>query len=155
MALDAQMKWLIFEGVLPIFGAGVLYILWGLMIAVARGSWSPPFVWREAFDPVGWLYGALIIAIQASVRSLAASADGSSLKWWSMICAGFCFMFLLAAMSERGRDAQWRPGPILKFFASLTVIAALSVGFLAQPISTSGTNSRPVTEVQDVVRRAN
>jgi hypothetical protein len=133
MALDAQMKWLIFEGVLPIFGAGVLYSLWGLLIAIARGSWKPAFAWREAVDPLGWLYGALIIAIQAAVRSLAVRPTGSPVTWACMIGAGFCFMLLLAAMSARGQHANWQPRLPLKLFAGVVVIGTLACGYFAQP----------------------
>jgi len=106
MAFDTQLKWLIFEGALPLFGAGVLYLLWGLLIAIARGSWSPPFAWREAVDPLGWLYGALIVVIQAAARSFAAKPERTLLAWACMIGVGFCFMLLLAAMSARGQDAK-------------------------------------------------
>lgn len=154
MAFDTQMQWLIFEGVLPMFGAGLIYILWGLMLAIARASWSPPFSWQEAIDPLGWLYGALIIAIQASVRCFAAKSSSSFLGWWSMICAGICFMFLLAAMGERGRNPQWRPGNLLKIFSSLAVIAALAVGYFAQPTLAGGASKRVVKEAQNVMSKA-
>lgn len=123
MALDGPMKWLIFEGLLPIFGAGVLYSLWGLLIAIA---------WREAVDPLGWLYGALIIAIQASIRSAVGRAERSLLTWGCMIGAGFCLMLLLAAMNQRGQASGWQPRLPLKVFASLLVIGVLTLGYFAQ-----------------------
>jgi hypothetical protein len=132
MALDGPMKWLIFEGLLPIFGAGVLYSLWGLLIAIARGSWKPAFAWREAVDPLGWLYGALIIAIQASIRSAIGRAERSLLTWGCMIGAGFCLMLLLAAMNQRGQASGWQPRLPLKVFASLLVIGVLTLGYFAQ-----------------------
>lgn len=152
MALDAQMKWLIFEGVLPIFGAGILYSLWGLLIAIARGSWKPVFAWREAIDPLGWLYGALIIAVQAAIKSLNAAPEGSLVTLACMIGGGFCFMLLLAAMSARGQHAGWQPRLPLKLFAGVVVIVTLACGYLAQAASPTKAGLR--VEVQNDIPKS-
>ena len=68
-----QWRWLLLEGVIPLFGAGILYWLYGLA-RMATSTSSIRFVWSEAVDAIGWLYGGLIISVQMGIRSIASAS---------------------------------------------------------------------------------
>jgi len=133
---QAQWDWLLFEGALPLFGAGTLYLCWGLVryISAAAGS-AHRYDWTEALDAVGWLYGALIIAVQSAIRSAVAAPPSTFLKWGCSIGAGFCALLLLSAMNERSQSTSWRPPALLKAITLVAVLGILTGGFLAQGLS--------------------
>jgi hypothetical protein len=67
--MPAQVNWLLLEGLLPLAGAGVIYLLWGAFRYVAATDKAQfTYHWREAADPLGWLYGAIIIAAQSALK---------------------------------------------------------------------------------------
>lgn len=136
MFTQAQWDWLLFEGALPLFGAGALYLCWGTVryISAAAGA-TQHYDWKEALDAVGWLYGALIIAVQSAVRSAAAAPPSTFLKWGCSMGAGFCALLLLSAMNERSQSSGWRPPALLKTITLFAVLGILSGGFLAQGLT--------------------
>lgn len=139
--MDAQVKWLVFEGLLPMFGAGVLFAIWGISLAVVKGTLSSQYAWREAIDSIGWMYGALIIAIQSALRSFSAKPEATGLAWGCIIAAAICFIMLLAAMNQRGLDNNWRPPLSLKLVATMLVIAVLVAGYASQGQASSPSSS--------------
>lgn len=126
MLTNAQFRWLVFEGLTPLFGAGLLYWAWGCMKYVtAPSSGTFAFAWREAVDSMGWLSGILIIAVQAAIKS-GKTADGELLSYWCIAGAGMCFLLLLSAMNERGQNPLWQPPLATKVCAFLLVVGLLA-----------------------------
>jgi hypothetical protein len=139
MFSDAQWNWLLFEGVIPLFGAGFLYLAWGGVRRITAMSWSTSsYAWKESIDSMGWLYGALIIVIQTAIKSANATPPSSYLKWGCIIGGVLCALLLLSAMNERGQNALWRPPMLMKLVATLLVIGILSAGFVAQGLKQNG-----------------
>lgn len=122
-------RWLMIEGLLPLFGAGVLYLIWGTAryVMATRGSFA--FAWKEALDPYGWLYGGGILAAQSLTKSY--SKDGWSIVSIFLGLEGLaCVILLLAAMTERGQKADWKPPAFATKVAAFLVIVILVEGFL-------------------------
>ncbi len=131
-------RWLVIEGLLPLLGAGVLYLIWGLALYMGRSAAQKvvPFdySWKEWIDPLGWLYGAAILAVQAGTSSL--HGGGSSVLTFFCFGAGFAsVLFLLAAMTNRGQhqpgQPDWEPPFSLTVTAALLVVAVLTAGYKA------------------------
>ena len=131
-------RWLLVEGLLPLAGAGVLYLLWGVCRLIVRNTprGSAPFrySWGQALDPFGWLYGAIIISVQSALISARAS-DSTVLTTSCCVGAGACVLLLLAAMNERGSDPAWQPSARFQWFAALLVVAILFAGYRAHGLS--------------------
>ena len=138
LPVDPQFKWLLWEGVVPMFGAGLLFVVWGLVLAVVRGAWSSTFAWKECIDSMGWLYAALVIAIQASIRGSALAKGQDDLVIWCYVGATVCFMMLLAAMHERAHSSSWQPPTSMKISATMLVFAILFAGYKAQAVPQQG-----------------
>jgi hypothetical protein len=134
LQLDSQIKWLVIEGILPMFGAAMLFLIWGIAHSLAQGR-RPRYAWQEStIDSPGWLYGGLLIAIQAGLKCAASKPDQDALVLASCIGALAALFLLLAAMHERARNRRWRPPFSLKFSAFIVVILILIVGYKAQGI---------------------
>lgn len=134
MLTNGQVRWLIFEGLIPLFGASILYCAWGLMkyLTATPTPTSPfSFAWRECVDALGWLSGILIIAIQAAIKSWH-TPDGEELSYWCMAGAGACLLLLLSAMNERGQNPAWQPPLSTKVSSFLLVLALLGAACRAQ-----------------------
>lgn len=128
--MNEPIRWLLVEGIAALFGAGGLYLLVGLCFTIA-GS-GVPFAWREAFDPMGWLYGTLVIGIQTSVRLLNAPITRPVLAAICISLTAFCCVQLIAAMHLRGSKAGWAPQNHMKLIAGALAMAILLVGFLSR-----------------------
>jgi hypothetical protein len=123
-------QWLLTEGALPLFGAGVLYIFLrtAMFLSVPADKKKDfKFSLREALDPMGWLYGAGILSVQLGMKSL---ANGSQK---TLIGAIFdeglaCLLLLLAAMTNRAESDTWRPPRRLQVAAGLLVVLILFEG---------------------------
>jgi hypothetical protein len=130
---DAQTNWLLIEGLLPLFGASVVFLLLG----VGKKLTTPgrPYAWKEAVDSLGWLYGALIIAIQAWSRCVMdADKPQYALGAACVLCAILCGTLLFAAMLERGSTPGWAPQAMFKFASVVLVVGVLCAGYRAQAI---------------------
>src|SRR5579862_2234524 len=83
-------EWFWWEATVPLLGAPLAYLVLGLgMMATDHPTpwnWSR-FAWKEAIDPFGWLYGSLIIAIQAARRPTTTSILGF-FCWLAVIACG-------------------------------------------------------------------
>lgn len=127
--LKQALKWLLMEGAVPLLGASVLYLLYGgcrWLVSTKKSAFALP--WKPAVDALGWLYGAIIIAVQTGWKGLSATGAGYT-PYWAFFGAAGCFMVLLAAMNERGQDPTWEPPIMLQLFAGVMVVAILYAGF--------------------------
>jgi hypothetical protein len=54
--MPAQISWLLFQGVLPLTGAGLIYLLWGVFRYVTSANKAKfDYHWSGAADPLGWI----------------------------------------------------------------------------------------------------
>lgn len=132
MVNQPQYVWIFIEGIIPLFGASVVYLISGCFKKLA--SPGSAFAWKEAVDSMGWLYGSLIIAVQAATRLIGAGPDNVALGFGCIVCAGICGLQLLSAMNERGAHANWRPPLGFKLTALAVTVVILIAGFEARVI---------------------
>ena len=135
--MPAQISWLLFQGLLPLTGAGVIYLLWGFFRYVTSASKAKvDYHWSAAADPLGWLYGSVILAAQSALQSF--SLRGNQLLAWGCLCVGLVSLLLLvSAMTDRGETSAWKPPLGLQLFAIVLVGITLCLG-LAVHTPTSG-----------------
>jgi hypothetical protein len=135
--MPAQISWLLFQGLLPLTGAGMIYLLWGVFRYVTSANKARfDYHWSGAADPLGWLYGAVILAAQSALQSF--SLRGNQLLAWGCLCIGlFSLLLLVSAMTDRGAASAWKPPLLLKLFALVLVGITLYFG-LAVHTPTSG-----------------
>jgi len=123
-------KWVVYDGLLPLLGAAALFLLWGCIRYIASDQTKHfKHSWKEAFDPMGWLYGATILAIQSGTK--AASTGNNPLKDCLYICAGVCLLLLLAAMTSRGENPEWKPRRSFQAMVIAFICAILAAGYFA------------------------
>lgn len=126
--MPAQISWLLFEGLLPLVGAGLIYLLWGFfryLASTKKAEFS--YHWSEAADPFGWLYGSVILAAQSVLQSF--SSHGNQFLAWGCLCIGLASLLLLvSAMTDRGAISDWKPPLPWKLFAILLIGATLYFG---------------------------
>ncbi len=136
--LGEELSWLALEGLLPLLGAGILYVLWGFFRYTCTNNKAAfRYEWWEAIDPLGWLYGAVIIAAQSASKGF--STGNHKVLSWGCVIGGFaCLLLLLAAMTDRGGDASWKPPISLQLFSALLVAVILYAGFEIRTISATG-----------------
>ena len=135
--MPAQISWLLFQGLLPLTGAGLMYLLWGIFRYVTSANKAKfKYHWSGAVDPLGWLYGSVILAAQLALQSF--SLRRNQLLAWGCLCVGLFSLFLLvSAMTDRGAESGWKPPVELQLFAIVLVGATLYLG-LAVHTPTSG-----------------
>src|SRR5207248_2159238 len=98
--------------------------------------------WKEARDPMGWLYGAAVLALQAGLTS---AKSGNTILTGSCIASGaVSLLLLLSAMTNRGENPQWKPRRSLEFVVAVLITAILTAGYKAHSVALSG--GRQVTE---------
>ena len=130
--MPAQTSWLLLEGLLPLFGAGVIYLVWGVCNYAATAERSEfAYRWGEAADPLGWLYGAIIIDAQTAVRDFTLSSHRFALGWLCVVFGVVSLLLLVAAMTGRGATSSWRPTRLLQAVTLVFVGATLYIGFLS------------------------
>jgi hypothetical protein len=125
-----SVQWLIVEGLIALFGAGLLYLALGVCWRIVgnRG----PFAWREAADAMGWLYGSMMIAIQSSVSFLRHSGTlALCLGYACVLSAVACCLLLVVGMLQRGAVPSWKPPPALRWSAFLLAGGILLLAFYA------------------------
>lgn len=138
--VDPAIKWLLSEGILPLLGAGVLYLIWGccrFVVTTDRTQFN--YHWWQAIDTLGWLYGAVILSIQAGLKGFGVARTGV-LPLFCFIAAAICLLLLISAMTERGANPKWEPPLKLKFAAGILAIGILIAGFRVQSIVLIGGN---------------
>jgi hypothetical protein len=110
----------------------VIYLVWGacrLAATMERSEFN--YRWGEAADPLGWLYGAIIIAAQTAVRDFTLSSHRFVLGWISVFAGVVCLLLLVAAMTNRGATSSWRPPPLFQMLTVVCVGWTLYVGVLS------------------------
>lgn len=123
----AGFKWLIFEGAVPLLGSAALFLLWGLCRKVTTNKPQRTYVWSHAIDPIGWLYGAAVVAFGSGMKGV--GRDGLTVVTvFCFIAAGVCMLVLISALTERAEDAQWAPTALLKWVALVLVVVILLAG---------------------------
>jgi hypothetical protein len=126
--MPIQLTWLLLEGLLPLFGAGIIYLVWGsIRYASAMEKAGFPYQWNEAADPLGWLYGALTIASQSAVKCFYAAGNHQVLAWLCMLGGLLCLLTLVSAMTDRGATSSWKP-PSSLHALSLTYVVMILIG---------------------------
>jgi hypothetical protein len=135
---NMQLKWLFLEGLVPLLGAGILYILWGIFRYLATDNkQSFSYEWWQAADPLGWLYGAVIIAVQSAMKCT--TSENNVLLWMCVLGGLSCLLLLMAAMTDRGTKQAWKPPSSLQITAVLLVAAILYAGFQVRAHATGVT----------------
>jgi hypothetical protein len=130
--LPAQLTWLLLEGLLPLVGAAVLYLIWGgfrYICAMEKAQFS--YHWAEAADPLGWLYGGVIIASQSAKRCFSAPSEHDILGWSCVIGGVVSLLLLTAAMTDRGAASTWKPTSFLRNSSLGLTALILLAGYLA------------------------
>lgn len=123
--MDPLYRWLALEALVPLFGAAVLFVLWGALRYVAMSTKQGyVYQWTQAFDPMGWLYGGAVIAFQAGTKGIGISRSGT-LPYWCYGSAIICVLLLIAAMTERGHSASWTPPKSLTLVSLVLVVIIL------------------------------
>lgn len=130
---QTQIAWLLWEGLVPLFGASGVYLASGFYKRLA--SPGSIFAWSEAVDSMGWLYGALIIAVQSAVRLFEAGAPYFHAGIGCIICVFACGMQLLAGMNERGANRSWQPPKQFKLFAVVIIAMVLVSRYLVRSVT--------------------
>lgn len=129
-----QVRWLLLEGVAALFGAGFLYLALGACYRIVGNS--TPFAWSEAFDSMGWLYGSIVIGIQAAVRLF--RANGGTMDFAAYSCVAltvFSCLLLIVAMLQRGVKASWKPPVLMRLFAASIAGTILFLGYISQHVA--------------------
>lgn len=129
--------WLMKECLLPLFGAGLLYLALGLFNRMAYNpAPGPPapapfsYAWQEWVDPLGWLYISAVLAFQSGWDS-AGFDDLHSLTLCCFLVGASTLLQLATALMSRGKDNSWQPPNRLKIFAAfLTLIVIVMICFV-------------------------
>jgi hypothetical protein len=125
------MHWLFFDGIIPLLGANLLFLAWGVARRInyngEKGKFK--FQWKQAVDPSGWLYGASLLAMQLGRASLAQNALMASLFF---VAVAICFLLLLANMTYRGDLTSYEAPPSLNYMAIGMVVLVLGVGYASK-----------------------
>jgi hypothetical protein len=129
--MPANVRWILLEGILPLFGASVLYLCWGVIRSVTEGNASFKFGWREALDSFGWLYGAAVIAAQSAKKSFTIPGGSASVAWMNVFAGIVCVLALISGMTSRGEKAGWKPPKAFHLLSIALTLTILIVGFFA------------------------
>lgn len=135
MGLNRAMHWLLVEGLLPLFGAAALFLLWGAVRYVSHNGGPFSFSWREAIDPIGWLYVAVLLSAQSAV---VAASFNELMAYLCGACAGVSTLLLLAAMTNKGQTPNWKPPSSFVAVAIVMVFAILVAGYQVHKEDRSG-----------------
>lgn len=133
---------------MPLLGAAALFVLWGLCRKLTTNKTQYTYNWGHAIDPLGWLYGAAVVASTAGVKAL--SLHRSNLWIFCFFGAGICVLVLISALTERAEDAKWEPKPLLKWVSLVLVLAILAAGLqvnesIAQELTQHGNSPQKPT----------
>jgi len=128
MFKSEQLNWLFIEGLTPVFGAGLIFLLYGFCRYIAGAK---KILWREAIDSSGWLYGSLVISIHSAVKCLKPDTLEIPLGITNILCAIVCGFTLIATMTERGSSPYWQAPMKLKFGSFAMAVFVIMLGYRA------------------------
>ena len=138
MLWNAAGQWVVLQGILPLLGAGALFLLWGAIRWLTISDKSKfAYSWAQARDPMAWLYGAAILSVEAGSTS-ASAGNSSSLTILCFVAGVVCLLLLLSAMTNRGENERWKPPKSLELVAILLIIAILTAGYKAHALTAHG-----------------
>ena len=131
--MSEALKWLLIEGMVPLFGAGAIYLAMGLCVLVVEKQKGKPFSypWREALDPIGWLYGGAVLATMIAVRS-SSPAVPAALEFFAILSSAACLLLLITAFRTKAEKPDWKPSTLMSSVSGILVAATLYTGFLVQ-----------------------
>jgi len=130
--LIAPYDWLLFGAAVPLFGAAVLFLLWGgLRYVVASDKSKFTYHWPQALDSLGWLYGGAVLAFQAGAKGWGHPKTGI-VPFYCFVAAAICLLLLIAAMTERGQNGQWAPPKSLAVISVALVVSIVGAGLSVQ-----------------------
>jgi hypothetical protein len=133
---DEQIRWLFIEGLTPLFGAGLIYVVWGMgkwLVCVDKSTFQ--YGWGAAIDSMGWLYVTLVVAIQSALRCFRATPPAPLVGGWCIVVGILSLIILLCAMDQRGQNEKWYPPSSMKWFAILLAGAVLCLGCYVHGLS--------------------
>ena len=139
--MSEAFKWLLVEGMVPIFGAGVIYLAMGVCVLIVEKKKGQPFSypWKEALDPIGWLYGGAVPSTMIAVRSGRAGGGLPALEGFAIFASAVCLLLLITVFRTKVENVTWRPVDVDVSTASgIPVAATLYTGFPVQSDSLSG-----------------
>lgn len=135
MSLSPAVRWLLLEGILPLLGANIVYLLLSASLLNAfdknaKDAQGNPskfvFSWQPVWDPVAWLYGTCLLAFQLGF----ASASSSPVLCVILFAAAIaCSFQLMGAMHYRGSQQNWKPRRSLIATALILVVVVLAGGY--------------------------
>jgi hypothetical protein len=135
--MDTAIDWVVLEGIVPIFGAGLLYILLGIGKKITIRAGRPfSYNWRDSLDPIGWLYAGAVVASAIGMKTT--SGVDPKFRYACLTCGFFCVLLLIAAFHSKADDPTWEPPPVMSWVAGLLVIVILAAGFWVKYLSNGG-----------------
>ena len=152
--MSEALKWLLIEGMVPIFGAGLIYLLMGICLLIVEKKQGKPFryPWKEALDPIGWLYGGAVLATMIAVRSSAPTVS-AALQGFAIGSAAMCLLLLITAFRTKAEDPAWRPSTLMSTASGILVAGTLYTGFLVQTDLFQERRHEPRSTQEDVAPR--
>jgi multisubunit Na+/H+ antiporter MnhB subunit len=131
--MSEALKWLLIEGMVPMFGAGVIYLAMGVCVLIVEKKKGKRFTypWKEALDPIGWLYGGAVLSTMIAVRS-ASPAVSAALQGFAICASAVCLLLLITAFRTKAEDPAWRPSALMSTASGILVAGTLYTGFLVQ-----------------------
>jgi hypothetical protein len=126
-------SWFFFEVLPPLAGPPAAFIVVGFFAWISRGKPTKggpvnAFVydWSLAWDPMTWLYGTILLAIQLGLASGGwGSFSGVVFYLDAMLCVGL----LASSMARRGSQSDWEFTISLSTLAIVAVAAAVLFGY--------------------------
>ena len=131
--MSEAFRWLLVEGMVPIFGAGAIYLAMGVCVLIVEKKKGQPFSypWKEALDPIGWLYGGAVLSTMIAVRS-AVPVVSAALEGFAIFASAACLLLLITAFRTKAENPTWRPSTLMSTASGILVAATLYTGFLVQ-----------------------
>jgi hypothetical protein len=127
--MPEPVQWLLLQGLVPVFGAGIFYLaVGGAGWIAAQNKQTYKYDWKQVFDPIGWLYASVVIAAQSGVKSVLVK-DFPILPYAFGFVGVASLIVLMAAMQERGKG-EWAPALSLRITSLALVCASLLGGYL-------------------------